>query len=432
MRCQDTRIKSGYARALVGLVWVGLLAACGQVADVSKAHVRLVNASPAYPQLDLYVDNELRSSAVGYGVDSGTLDIAPGKAASELRRSGETGTVISFTPSLSRDKDYTLLAYGREGALQTVLLDENNSEPDTGKARLRVINAAPDAGPVDVFVTTPGQRITDASPLQANAAVGTLGSFVTVDSGTRQLRVTATGSRTDVRLDIPNLVLSSKQVATIVIAPGPGGVLLQALVITERGAVARASGNLARVRAVAGVAANGSVSATVAGSALLTGVASPEVGNYILVPAGDALPTVMVNSVGVSTPSQTLTAGADYTLLVWGPLNAAHVNWISDDNSLPADTTKARVRLVNGVADLSDALALKVNLTTIASGVGQGTASDYALVDPSTTAKLSVNASGGSTPAPPNVDQTFAAGSSYSFFVLGSAGSAVGELHKDR
>ena len=49
--------------------------------------------------------------------------------------------------------------------------------------------------------------------------------------------VTATGDKTDVRLDIPSLTLTSKQVATLVLTKSIGGVLMNGLLVNQQGAL---------------------------------------------------------------------------------------------------------------------------------------------------------------------------------------------------
>ena len=133
-----------------------------------------------------------------------------------------------------------------------------------------------------------------------------------------RLRVTAAGSKTDLRLDLPALVLDSKQVATLVLTPARGGVLMNTLLLTQRAGIARQDTALARVRVAAGVADSGAVSATVGGQVLMASVGSPAVGLYALLPAGTQPVALAVNGTPLAAAAVTLAAGADYTLLVRG------------------------------------------------------------------------------------------------------------------
>ena len=265
-----------------------LLAACGggDDNDRTKAKLRLVNASSAYAEIDLFVEDTLRQGSVGYGNTASYVEVDPGEADSKITRSGSTTALLSFTPGIERNKHYTVLAYGAEGALRQMLVDDNVGEPDSGRALLRVVNAAPDAGKLDIYLTAADEPLASAVPVQAGAEYGVANGLLTVDSTSWRLRVTAAGSKTDLRLDLPALVLESKQVATLVLTPARGGVLMNTLLLTQQAGIARQDTALARVRVAAGVADSGAVSATVGGQVLMASVGSPAVGLYALLPAG--------------------------------------------------------------------------------------------------------------------------------------------------
>jgi hypothetical protein len=421
------RIKHGLALFLA----VTLLAACGGGEDRTKAKLRLVNAS-AYPGLDLIVDDERRFSAVAYGGSADYAEVDPENTDSEIRRPDAGTPLLSFTPALAEQQSYTVLAYGAEGALRSVLLDDNTGAPSSGKASLRFVNAAPDAGALDIYVTDADEPLGDAVPLQAGAAVGAVSSYTTLNNGNRRLRVTGAGSKTDLRLDISGIALGSEFIGTLVLTAGRGGVLVNALLLAERGAIQRADGAQARVRVAAAVTESGSVAASVGGAVLMNGVGAPAVALYALVPAGTPAVAVAVDGQPVAAADAALAVGADYTLLVYGPASAPVVAWIEDDNRPPRDSNKARVRLVHGVASLPGPLALSADFVPVADGVLPGTASAITEIAATATARLSVTTPGQATPVWGAVDQVFRAGGNYTLFVVGAAAAPAGMLIKDR
>jgi len=423
----------GRRMLLAALVAFGLLAGCGGGTDRTKAHVRLVNASAGYARLDVNQAGTPRQTALGYGQTAAYADFDRGSDTDlTVLATGSPTAMVTLRPALAKDQYYTLLAYGGAGALATLMLDDNVGTPASGQTLLRVVNAAPDAGALDVYITAASDALAAAVPVQAGAAYGVLGSYATLASGSWRLRVAAAGSKTDLRLDVADFTLGSQQLVTLVVTPGASGVLVNALALAQRGDVTRLDGRQARVRAVAGVTAGGAVSASVGGAALLAGIGAPAVGAYQLLAAGAAAPALAVNGVGFAAPAATLAAGADYTLLVYGDAASPQVAWVVDDNRLPAIAGQARIRLINGVTGASGPLALAVDYLPIAGGLVAGSASDYALADASTTAQFTVSASGTAQPLYSAVDQTLTAGSVYSLFVLGDAATPTGVLRKDR
>jgi hypothetical protein len=276
-------------------------------------------------------------------------------------------------------------------------------------------------------------------PVIGRVVSGSYGAAVNVVSGTWRLRVTAAGSKTDVRLDQSGVQIGSRQVATFVFTPAgsteplSGGVLLNTVVVDQQGAIGRIDTPLARVRAVAGLPDSGTVFIELNGTVLANQIGSPAVGNYELFEAGPGELVVGVNGAGAPAVEDdpVLAAGGDYTLLVYSPTGTSWT-WLTDDNRRSIDPTAARLRLVHGVSDLPDGLAMSVDFEPVAVGVTRGTASGYAEVRGTTTAGIRVTVAGVSTPVFRAVDQTLAAGAVYTVFVVGSAARPVGILRKDR
>ncbi|RVU49435.1 DUF4397 domain-containing protein [Rubrivivax rivuli] len=418
--------------ATLALAAAALLAACGGGADRTKAQVRLVNASSGYTQLDLRVDNEVRQAGVSYGNAASYVEADPGKAFT-LHSAGNSTSLLSFTPSVSARKHYTVLAYGASGAARQVLLDDNAGAPETNRALLRVVNAAPDAGALDVYLTGTDDTLAASVPQQAAAAVDAVGAWLTLNSGGYRLRVTAAGSKTDLRLDVAALTLGSRQVATLVLTPTTGGVLVQALLLTQQGEITTLAPTQARVRLASGLSSAGSAGLRVGGTALFANVTAPAVTNYTLVSAGARETIVTVNGTVVSTTTQTLAVGSDYTVLVYGsPSGTPAVALLPDNNTLPTDRTRAKLRLVNGVQGLTGTLSMSADFSPVADGVDAGKASVYELVDATTTGRLSVVAAGTALPLFETTEQTFVAASNYTVFLVGSPTAPVGIVRKDR
>jgi hypothetical protein len=408
-----------------------LLVACGGGGtDPTKAQVRLVNASSGYDALSLSLDGTAVQSSVPYGGSSSYADADPKGTSATVTAPSSAAVLTTTTVALAKKNHYTLLSYGKAGALASLLLSDDTAAPDSGKALLRIINTAPDAGALDVYLTAEGDALAASTALQNAVTYGTLGQNNNIVSGTWRLRVAAAGSKTDLRLDVSGLGFGSQGVTTLVLTPGRGGVLVDALLLAQQGSITTAANSQARLRVVAGVTDSGAVSATVGGTALLSGVAAPAQTNYTLLSAGNLPVVVSANGNAAALGSVALTAGGDYTLMVYGTAAAPLAVLLTDDNTLPSDTSGAKLRLVHGLADVSGTLSLQVDLVVLANGVAQGTASAYSPVNVSSTTKLTATGAGFTLNT--GADQTFVAGANYSFFVVGSAGTPVPILHRDR
>lgn len=414
-------------RVALALLMLGVsagLLACGGGADRTKANLRFVNAS-VYASLDLRIDDSLRFGAVSYGAGQAYQEVDPDDTRSRVTVAGSTTALVSLTPALSRKKHYSLVAWGREGELKTVLLEDDQAEPDSGKASLRVLNASADAGALDVFLTAENDALSGAVALSSGAAAGSLGSFGTVDSGTWRLRVTGAGDRSDLRLDIRGLTLASKGVYTLLLTPSSGGVLVQALLLAQQGTIVARAVEHARVRVVAALPQGGPVSATLGTQTLLAATASPAVSAYQLVPAASASLVVTADGALLASTGVSLAAGSEHTLLVHAGAGTAAASWIAENNARPVSSSNVKLRLVNGLATSTESLSLTASGLPVASAVLPGTASAGTEVASSAAAELSVRAAGAAQALYTNTDPKLAANGVYTVFVLGDSAPTV-------
>ena len=414
------------------LVALGLSGCGGGSDSATKANVRLVNASKGYSTLSLSLNDSAVQTGVAYGGTAGYAQVDPSNTSAAVGSPSAASTLSSSTLNLSKKNYYTVLAYGKAGALSTLELDDNTGGAGSGKTLLRVINTAADAGALDVYVTGSSDSLSASTPSLSAQTYGSLSTFATINSASWRVRVTAAGSKTDVRLDLPAVNFASQAVLTLVLTPGDGGVLVHGLLLAQQGDVLGQANTQARVRVVAGVTGNGAVSAVLGGSALVNAVAAPAQTSYTLVNAGTLSLAATANGTAAGLGSVTLNGGNDYTLLVYGTPSAPVAVLLADDNSNPSDTTRAKLRLAHGLADVSGALSMKLNFVVLADGVTQGSASAYSLADASTTAQLTVDGAGSGTLYSSAANLTLLANGNYTLFMVGSAAAPVALLSKDR
>lgn len=419
--------------ALLLSATVALIGGCGGASDDDDATVRVINASTNYGALDLHVDDTLRSSAIAYGQTSGYIGFEEGSHTTTLTRTGSTTALSSVSRTLSSDYGTTVIAYQADGSMKTAQLSDSESAPSSGRAKLLVFNASPDAGSVDVYLSGSSDTLDNATLVASSVSAGSSsGSYTTVGSGTYRLRIAAAGSTTDLRLDAASMTLDSQGVYALVVTPTSGGVLVNSLLVRQGGAITQLDTDLARVRLVSAVASSGTVGAAFNGSTLATSVTSPAIGSYALVKAGSATPTISVNGASLSTAAITLAAGSDSTLLVWGPAASASLSVIGDDNRLPASSTSAKIRLIHGASINSNPLTLTANYSAVAENIALGAASTPTSVTAGSSTTIEVSDTTLSTALYSVSDVTLSARGVYTVFMLGSGSSVTGALRKER
>lgn len=403
------------------------LTACGGGGDDgdNNTQVRLLNATRSYAQLDLTVNDKTINSKVGYASvgEYGTVDI--NSPATKVLESTVGTSVSATTPGLSAGSNYTFITYGFAGAVRTMLLQEVETAPEANKAKLVVLNLAPDAGALDVYVTTATEPLETATALATNLQGGVGSGYVQINSGTFRVRVTGYNKRNDLRLDIPAVTLDSASVNTLVLTASEGGVLVNGITLVQKGAAKNFANVQSRVRTVAAMTAGGTVSSSINGQGMFTAPAiSPLISEYVTTASGASTLSTMVNGAAVTFPAPTLTAGKDYTLLVWGDAAAPKMAVLDDDNRLPTVTGNVKIRMVNALPSVSS--SLNVDFSSLASNVGAGTASTPNSISSTTASQVEVTVPTSALPIYSNTSLAFPANSVWTFFAVPSATATQG------
>ncbi len=409
-----------------------LASGCGGGKSLLDGDVRVVNATSEFATLDLYDgSNRISSGTASYAVGP-YVDVEKGSHTFNLADGGTGVTSATVNASVTKGDHFTIVAYASAGTLTATYLSDEEGSPSSGTAKLRFFNtAATDVTAIDAYlVTTPCSSL--SSSLSAPVAAGVSGlqaSYTQVNAssgGTSyHICVTAAGDKTDLRLDIPAATLKDQEIATLILTPSAGGVLLNGLMLDQQGNLAQDLNTSARMRLAVGAANAAPVTATVNGVSLATGLSAPAVSSYQLVPAGALTVNLTVGGNAANATGLSAAAGADLTLLVTGTAASTPV-LIADDNSISTSASNpVKIRLVNGMNGLTGTAILTDDYNNVGNGAAFGTASTYAQV-PASSALARIEADDGAIQLCVSTLVTLNANSVYSVFLLGDIPTTVG------
>ncbi|HEX2375414.1 MAG TPA: DUF4397 domain-containing protein [Actinomycetota bacterium] len=124
-------------------------------AQGSAALVRVAHFSPDAPAVDVYVNDDKVLSGVGYPTVSKYLELPAGNYDLAVRPAGAAASsdpVVEATAEVEAGAAYTVAAVGALDDIAAEIFADDLSAPASGKAKLRVIHAAPEVPAVDVAV----------------------------------------------------------------------------------------------------------------------------------------------------------------------------------------------------------------------------------------------------------------------------------------
>lgn len=434
--------------ALAVALTLTFLGGCGDE-HADDGLVRLVNATTDYSSIDLYTqdsdgNDSLVVSGTAAGQISGYTDVKRGSKTFEIKSGASAGNASSATGSVTTDDHFTLVSYITGNTLNTVFLSEEEKNPSSNNAKLRVLNgASTEAGNVDVYLSQNACSALStvdtafvssvAGPTAGGAFTTAYGQVTATSAGTTwHLCVTANGDKSNVLLDIPALQLKDQEIATLILTRTTGGVLLNAALLDQQGTLTPYANSIARVRVVADAASSGTVSATINNVSLAGDAVSPSINNYVAVPAGAVTGTFQINDTTISGSALAdLVAGSDYTLFVGGTISVPKITLIKDNNT-PSTSSSLPVeaRVLNGVNGVNGTVTANAGGKQVGSNVAFGAASTYTAITAFTgTATLNVSIGGMAQPA--QINQTFTSGGVYTILVYGDSTAPQIVINKD-
>lgn len=428
------------ALAVASLTTSGLASCGGAWDETGNAEARLVNLTLDIDELQMRtldeddeertrVDSLERNRASDFedlGNDLDRVEISVAGTASPLFELGAS--------RFADDEQRTIVVYGYSGRYRSLVIDDEDDSADDNRTRVFIVNGADDAGTLDVYLTSADTDLGNVTPTfedVAPAGGGTTGGETgtggatevssstaeTLRSGRYRLRATLAGEPEDLRLDIPEIELPDDGVVTLLLTPTLGGRLVNACVIEHGDDDVEVAANTAvRARLVASLPNATTVSAAAGEVSLASNLPSGQLGPYVLVPVANLPFSVTVGGAAITVPEADIVAGSDLTLLVHGAAAAPQVSLLNDDNRLPRNSDRAKVRLVNGLGAGVGPLSLSADAQQIASSLGVGEASTPVQVTAAEVDFIVTNAVG--TTVGRIDDRTLAAQSVYSVFVL--------------
>ena len=187
-----------YTRGSGNLVNLALLnisdAGASSIANSSLAQFKVINGSAVPSPLNVFVNGELVLSNIPYPAASSYQKTSAGTPTLTVEATATPGAaLLALTPTLGAASDTSIVLTGTAGALDALVLSDNNLPPSSTRARVRVVNSSANLDAVDVYVNFSKQltalgrnAAAPAIELDADATAGTPYEFDFNLSGTTQ------------------------------------------------------------------------------------------------------------------------------------------------------------------------------------------------------------------------------------------------------
>ncbi len=218
---------SRYSLTLITFCAIFFASGCGGSSTASGTNgtnppeIRFVQASPSEGNSNVLVDS-VTATTVNYGAATGYLTETTGSHHIQLEPNGSSSAYVDQTLSLSTGGLQTMVVTGLSPSITATVFNDSNTVVTTGDAAIRIINAAPAMGPVDVYIVASGTNIANVSPTVANLAFQSGTDYQDVVPGTYEIFLTAPGSKSSFT-STGTVTFIASQVRTFVALDALGG-----------------------------------------------------------------------------------------------------------------------------------------------------------------------------------------------------------------
>jgi len=408
--------------------------------------IRAVHAVSGAPNVDLLIDGQPVAQGLAFGAASEYAPIAPGTHQVQVVPTGQSAdTALSTTEVEAKaGTAYIVTVLGSANAIEMKVNEVKLDSVDPGKARVRIIQASPDAQTVNVKIAG-GDEL--ASGLEFNSD----SDYSDVDAGTYTLEIHS-GEDDALLLSAPEINFESGKLYDVVALGLVADKSLQLLsLVTDVSPTCSqilgiGSPTDACVRFVQAAPDISAADFYIGDASVASGVTFGQGTSFINLPASDDQ-NIRITAAGTaptedqSDATQSFEAGKAYQIVVLpanggnggnggGVGNGTTGNGTSGDvgaiqvvvNELdftPIPQNQSRVRILHAASDVDVVDVGVANGATIAEGISYGSSSDYAIV-PSGQVKLQVRPSGQDV-AVLETDLTFDPSMIYDVLIIGRA-----------
>ena len=188
----------------------------------TTTRMRVMNAAPGQPSIDILIDGNVFASGVLYTAATGYLTLGSGSHHLQIEPSGTSTIVVDQTINLNSGTDSTVFTTENLSVTSAFVLTDDNTAPTSGNLKLRVVNAASTLGAADVYIVAPAADITSINPTVNALAVGGGSPYQSLVASTYEIFFTNRAEKFPV-IDSGFLTFGPSEVRTVVAIDGTEG-----------------------------------------------------------------------------------------------------------------------------------------------------------------------------------------------------------------
>jgi hypothetical protein len=180
------------------------------------SQVRIVDASPDAPGIDVYQGSAVLAYNLGLGTVTSYVPIAPGQYSIIVDTAGSRQQLVSASGTFLTNGQYTVLVGNYAATLQELILKDQSQPAPSGDIALRFIDQSVRAGALDLYLVPSGSTIATTRPVLTDITFNTNSGYMNIPTGTYTLVAVPTGT-------VPSTATPTSTLYTGAAVAYPGG-----------------------------------------------------------------------------------------------------------------------------------------------------------------------------------------------------------------
>lgn len=218
--------RSSVTRVLsFSIVFIGLVLSCSSCANDSSAKVRVLNFSPDTESIDVFDNDGTLFNAISYSEASDYNSISTETSKNHeitISPTNSFSILSSSSKSFTSKKTYSIFLFDFGLKASAIFELDDNSNPSSGRAKLRFVHASPSNKNIDLYITSPNARLENTLPAVESINFKRISDYLENKEGDYQIRVTLKGDK-NVIADSGLISFAAGKIYTVALIEAPRG-----------------------------------------------------------------------------------------------------------------------------------------------------------------------------------------------------------------
>jgi hypothetical protein len=176
---------------LAGLAFVLVpLPGCQSITgNPTLSNVRIIDASPDAPGMDIYLGESVLAYNLGFGTITSYVPIAPGSYSVNADIANSRTQLVTASGTFLASQQYTVLIGNYAATLQELVLKDQSIPAPSGDIAIRMIDQSVRTGALDIYLVPSGSTLAQTKPFLSGIVFNTNTGYMNIPTGTYTLVV---------------------------------------------------------------------------------------------------------------------------------------------------------------------------------------------------------------------------------------------------